>query len=240
MLYRFLVIRSLVFFFFVVMVMLFVLGQLVKIIDLVMMIDDVYFFCGFGLVGFGNQGVFVVGGFDVDGDGFFDFVFVVMKVLLKGCLGVGMVYFFFGDGMMSGMFDMFQVQFCFLQIYGDQSWEYLGSEIWIDDVMGDGVGDFLFCWQDFLFGIWIGVGVFMIFVGGLVLCILVVMSGEIDLCLLFVGVEFFIFLGCFIGGCFGIWVCIGDFDGDGVVDLFVGVDQEVFGGLIYVGLVYVV
>ncbi|MEM9404677.1 MAG: FG-GAP repeat protein [Acidobacteriota bacterium] len=215
-------------------------GQPVKVVDLATTSDEVHLFRGLGSVGLGNQGVPVAGGFDVDGDGFLDSAFAAMKASPSGRSQAGTVHLLFGDGTTTGTLDTSQPQPRLLQIHGDQSREHLGSEIWMDDVTGDGVGDLLLCRQDFTPGTRVGAGAVTVLVGGPALRTLAATSGEIDLRSPPPGVELFTLWGRYSGGRLGIWLRTGDLDGDGIADLVIGADQEALGGFPHAGSLYAV
>ena len=84
----------------------------------------------------------VAGGHDVDGDGLLDTAFGAMQSS-PGAPGAGTVYVVFGDGAVYGAIDTATPSPDVLRIDGRLPYEYAGSELWIDDVTGDGIGDVL-------------------------------------------------------------------------------------------------
>jgi hypothetical protein len=92
-----------------------------------------------GSVGLGDRGVPVAGGHDVDGDGFTDYALAAMQAAPEGRTQAGQVFLVFGDGTTSGQLDTLAVSTSILRIIGDQVQENAGSEIWMDDLTGDGL-----------------------------------------------------------------------------------------------------
>ena len=101
----------------------------------------------YGSEGDGFRGVPVAGGFDVDGDGFVDFAMASMLaspvVSTVSRPGAGEVYLVFGDGTGCGGYDTAIASADILRFVGVVEDEAAGSEIWMDDVTGDGKGDLL-------------------------------------------------------------------------------------------------
>lgn len=102
-----------------------------------------------GSVGTGVSGVPVAGGFDVDGDGHRDYAFAAMRADPMGRNEAGQVFLVFGDGSIDGTLDSGVSDARILPITGDQVQENAGSELWMADITGDGLGDLLICRQNF-------------------------------------------------------------------------------------------
>ncbi|MCP3916421.1 MAG: hypothetical protein GY711_12760 [bacterium] len=192
----------------------------------------------------GSNGVPVAGGFDVDGDGFNDFAVGHFVSSPLGRNEAGEVNLVFGDGTVSmdvdlGVANPGRV----VRILGEGNLgarEGTGSEIWMSDVTGDGLGDLLICRQNFSFnpggGNRVGAGALTIVVGGPALRTL----DTIDLASPPTGVTLFHLYGRQTSGRLGIWARAGDVDGDGTDDLVVAADQENVAGETHSGTVYVV
>jgi hypothetical protein len=103
-----------------------------------------------GSVGTGVFGVPVAGGIDCDGDGFTDYAMASMLADPLGRVDAGQVFLVFGDGTVAGTLDTADPnEPRVLRIFGDGDGEISGSEIWMDDVTGDGLGDLLIARQNF-------------------------------------------------------------------------------------------
>ena len=215
-------------------------AQPAKSVDLLTLPDTAGLFRGLGSVGVGHSGVPVAAGHDLDGDGFVDSAFAAMRASPLNRVEAGLVHLLFGDGTIGGTLDTAVAQPRLLQIYGDLSREHLGSEIWMDDVTGDGVGDLLICRQDFGVSGRVGTGALTIVVGSPALRTLAATSGVLDLRSPPASVEVFTLHGRAAGDRLGIWVRTGDIDGDTVADLVVGADQERVGGQTHAGAVYLI
>src|SRR5690606_27430878 len=90
------------------------------------------------------------GGHDVDGDGHADYAFAAQRAgIFFGRSDAGQVWLVFGDSQISGQLDTELAPTNILSIIGDQVKENAGSEIWMDDVTGDGLGDLIICRQNY-------------------------------------------------------------------------------------------
>jgi len=103
----------------------------------------------YGSVGTGVSGVPVSGGHDMDGDGNVDYAFAAMRASPLGRSEAGQVFLVFGDGSIDGTVDTASSSPRVLPIIGDQIQENAGTELWMADVTGDGLGDLLICRQNF-------------------------------------------------------------------------------------------
>ena len=195
----------------------------------------------------GAAGVPVSGGFDVDGDGFVDTAVAHMISTPDGRMFAGEVHLVFGDGTTSGNIDLATPQNGFLHFIGAGNfgtWEMAGSEIWMGDVTGDGLGDFLIARQNFSFetpaGPRIGPGALSIIAGGPELRTLADSLTTIDLANPPPSLTIFNLVGPHDFSRLGIWMRVGDIDGDGIDDLVVAADQESTGLESHHGAVYAV
>ena len=102
----------------------------------------------YGSAGEGHEGTPVAGGWDMDGDGHNDYAIAHMVADPLGRTHAGQVFLVFGDGTIQGEVDTFVNDSRVLAIYGDQDHESAGSEIWMADVTGDGLGDLIICRQN--------------------------------------------------------------------------------------------
>ena len=214
-------------------------GQPARTVDLAGLSDEVWLFRGLGSVGSGSSGVPVAGGHDVDGDGLEDVAFAAMRASPLLRAQAGQVHVLFGDGTTSGTLDTAAAHPRLLQVYGDQSQEHLGSEIWIDDVTGDGIGDLLLCRQDFTAAGRIGSGALTIVAGGPALRTLAATTGVLDLRSPG-SLDVLTLTGPAPGARLGMWVRTSDLDGDGIADILVSADQETVAGQPHAGALYLV
>jgi len=195
-----------------------------------------------GSVGSGAAGVPVAGGLDLDGDGHADTAFAAMQASPIARNSAGQIFVVFGDGSIAGTSDTAQFNPDILEIFGDQIQENAGSEIWIDDVTGDGLGDLLICRQNYSpdGGARIGAGALTIVPGQALLRTRADSGQPIDLRSLPAELGATTLLGAQSGERLGIWVRTGDVTGDGIVDLVVGADRRDDGGVADSGTAYVV
>jgi len=93
----------------------------------------------YGSSGNGAAGVPVAGGFDADDDGFNDTAFAAMRTSPLSRNNAGEIFLVFGNGQIDGGIDTAGNDPQVLHIIGDQIQENAGSELWMDDVTGDGL-----------------------------------------------------------------------------------------------------
>ncbi len=191
----------------------------------------------YGSTGTGDFGVPVAGGHDMDEDGFTDFAFAAFTADPFGRTNAGEVYLIFGDGTTTGVLDTAVSDARILVIAGVGITEYAGSEIWMDDVTGDGVGDLLVARQNFDPGSRVGAGALTIVVGGSALADHAATGEPLDLGAPPVGITLVTLVGAADCDRLGIWVRTGDVTGDDVADIVVGADTE---GSSHRGAAYVV
>ena len=190
-----------------------------------------------GGAGDGSYGVPVAGGLDVDDDGQNDAAFAAMRANPLGRSNAGEVYLVFGDGTIAGTRDTTVAQPRILVIAGAHARENAGSEIWMDDVTGDGVGDLLVARQNHDAAGRAGAGALTILAGGPEVGEYAELLERLDLANAPDGLTLTTLLGAEIGSRLGIWVRTGDVDGDLVADIVVGADQE---GNSHQGAAYVI
>ncbi len=222
----------------------------IDIADLTAGIDPLFRAYGTGtptIVPLGVAGVPVAGGFDIDGDGYVDTAVSHMLSSPAGRFFAGEVHVVFGDGSSSGAIDLAVLQNGFLRFIGAGTLgasEMAGSEIWMGDVTGDGVGDLLIARQNYSFqdvsGPRIGPGALSIIVGGPELRNLADSLVTVDLASPPPSLTIFTLVGAADFDRLGVWMRADDVDGDGIDDLVVAADQESDGTATHHGAVYVV
>ena len=181
----------------------------------------------YGASGEGHLGLPVATGSDLDGDGFLDFAVAFFQADPFGRENAGQVDLIFGNGSIGGFIDTAEFSPRVLQIAGEGVGETAGSEIWIDDVTGDGLGDLLICRQNYTPGSGrIGAGALTIVVGSPNLRSRAAVDALVDLGSPPAEFTLTTLVGVDALDRFGIWVRTGDLDGDGIADLVVGADQE--------------
>jgi hypothetical protein len=194
-----------------------------------------------GSVGDGALGVPVAGGADCDGDGHQDVAMASMLANPGGTTRAGIVYLLFGDSVLSGTFDTATASPRLLQLHGSVAQETAGSEIWIDDVTGDGLGDLLVGRQNFgTSSERSGTGALSIVSGGPALRNHAATETPLQLDAPPPEVAVLTIVGAQPFGRFGIWMRAGDIDGDGTADIVVGADQEQHDGARHSGAIYVI
>jgi len=184
-----------------------------------------------GSTGDGRYGVPVCGGYDCNGDGFNDVAFSAMLASPFGRSSAGQIHLVFGDGTIGGLRDTATNPPNILRIIGAQPFELAGSEIWMDDVTGDGLGDLIICRQNFTADIFRqSCGAVTIISGSAQLSQLAQTGGLLDLSNPPFGIRVANIYGLNAYDRFGIWARTGDVNGDGIADLVVGADQEDLSG----------
>jgi hypothetical protein len=180
-----------------------------------------------GAIGRGNFGVPVAGGFDMDGDGFIDYAAGYMTANRNDATRSGLVSLVFGDGTIVGEVDTAVPQERVLMFVGDQNNENCGSEIWMDDVNGDGLGDLLICRQNFMVSpSRRGAGSLLVVIGSPSLRERAATNPIVDLREPIPDeIEAVHILGANEADRFAIWARTGDVDGDGIADMLVAADQ---------------
>ncbi len=186
----------------------------------------------FGSSGNGSAGVPVAGGFDADGDGFDDYAFAAMRASPLGRNNAGEIFLVFGTGVIDGEIDTAGSNPRVLRIIGDQVQENAGSELWMDDVTGDGLGDLLICRQNFSpdGGTRIGAGALTVIPGSALLRTLAANLTTIDLRAPPPALNLTTLHGAVTGDRLGIWARTGDVTGDGIADLVIGADRQTQNG----------
>ena len=180
-----------------------------------------------GALGNGRFGVPVCGGHDCDGDGHPDVVLATPVGSRLGRTGAGNVTIVWGGGVSLGeTIDTGGVGDRLLHIAGAQPIEACGSEVWMDDVDGDGLGDLLIGRQNFTpAALRRGAGALTIIFGGGDLRRLSRQNAVLDLSSPPGGVQMLHLYGARAYDRLGIWMRTGDLDGDGIADLAVGADE---------------
>ena len=190
----------------------------------------------------GDAGVPVFGGNDVDGDGNPDYGICGFRSSPLGRSNAGGLSVVFGGGALGAPVSTHGFSSNILKIAGAGVNEYCGSEAWMDDVTGDGLGDVLICRQaadyDDNGTNRNAAGALTILVGGPELRTHAETLAYLDLANIPTNITAISFYGTDTSTRMGIWVRTGDVDGDGTNDLAVGEDQNDFisthGGAVYV------
>lgn len=184
----------------------------------------------YGSTGDGSLGLAVAGGVDVDGDTLPDTAFAAMQASPGGVSGAGQIYVVLGDGTIAGALDTAVENPAILRINGEASFEYAGSELWMDDVTGDGIGDVLIGRQNYTPSLAgaerPAAGALSIVAGGPHLRDLSARFEAIELSRPSPEVPVLTLVGTEVGSRLGIWMRTGDVTGDGIADVVVGADQE--------------
>lgn len=179
----------------------------------------------------GDKGTPVAGGFDMDGDGFADYAVSSIQASPLGRTQAGEVFLVFGDGQIQGTVDTSTDQPRLLRIVGASPYEHAGSEITMDDITGDGLGDLLICRQDFSpVGGPVGAGALSVVAGSASLRTLAQNAEPLDLANPPGDVTVFTLVGGSVQERLCIWARTGDVDGDTIADVVIGADQRDGGG----------
>ncbi|MCR9093715.1 MAG: integrin alpha [bacterium] len=195
-----------------------------------------------GSEGVGSAGVPVTGGHDVDGDGNADVAMAAFQADPNGRTNAGEVFLHLGDGTIGGIVDTAVASARILRIQGAAEAETTGSEIWMDDVTGDGAAELIIARQNFTPDPGrIGAGAVTLLIGGPGVATQAASLAPIDLAVAPpAGITLTTLVGGEALGRFGIWIRTGDVTGDGIADLLVGADQEDSGGEPDSGAVYLI
>ncbi len=201
------------------------------------------YFRAFGFNNNGQFGVPVAGGHDMDGDDSADSAIAYMLSSVGPTSDAGRVALVFGTGVLEGEVDTAIKSSRVLHVVGAQTDELAGSEIWMDDVTGDGLGDLLVCRQNYTPG-WpatgrLGAGALSIIVGTPNLRTIATSEADYELENPPGNVSQVTFHGREQYNRLGIWIRTGDVDGDGISDIAVGMDQSDVRG-VHSGEVYVI
>lgn len=182
----------------------------------------------FGSEGTGRFGVPVTGGYDCDGDGHLDFGMASIVGDAPGRSRAGVSYLTFGDGTIGARIDTAAPvgDTRILRILGSAAHEIAGAEIWMGDVDGDGIGDFLIGRQNYSpDDSRLGAGALTVIFGSATLRDLANSGTAIDLANPPAEVEMVTLVGAAAYNRMGIWMRAGDITGDGIEDLIVGADE---------------
>lgn len=194
-----------------------------------------------GSSGNGSFGVPVAGGADLDGDGDNDLALAAMRASPLGRGNAGEVFVLFGAGTVSGAIDTGLPDARILRIQGAAAFENAGSEVWMDDVTGDGIADLIVARQNHTPApSRVGAGAVSILVGGAALAAQAATLAPIDLAAPPVGVTITTFVGVASSDRLGMWARTGDVTGDGIADLAMSADQENGSGTPDCGAVYLI
>jgi len=192
-----------------------------------------------GSTGNGAFGVPIAAGRDCDGDGRLDYAMAAMLASPLGRAQAGEVYLVFGDGTTGGTLDTAGFDPRILKIAGEGRGETSGSEIWIDDVTGDGLGDLLICRQNFSpTPARRGAGALSIVAGGTGLRSQAQSLEHLDLANPPPGIKVTTLIGASETDRLCVWARSGDVTGDGVRDIAIGADQESSAAGVHGGAVY--
>ncbi len=181
----------------------------------------------YGSTGQGNFGVPVCGGHDCNGDGFRDFAFAQLVADPLQRTNAGMVTLLFGNGQIGAAINTVGFTNSILKIIGDQPYETTGTEIWMDDITGDGIGDLLIGRQNHSPDTNApGAGALTILVGSSNLTAYAQALSYFDLRNPPTNVAVITIHGAAAYDRLGIWFRTGDIDGDGISDFVVGADER--------------
>ncbi len=201
-----------------------------------------------GAFGNGRFGIPVCGGHDRDGDGdgdgdgHVDSAFASINASVSNRANAGIVTLVWGtDSGFGETLDTLTVSERTLRIAGAQRREVCGSEIWMDDVDGDGLGDLIIGRQNFSPDTTRrGAGALTILFGGPELRTLARNGTLLDLAAPPTTVRRLDLPGSRAYDRLGIWMRTGDVDGDGIADIVVGANEADAPRSINAGEVYVI
>lgn len=187
---------------------------------------------GHGVRNGGTLGVPVCGGHDCDGDGFADYAFAQFQnEPMARRVKAGEVTFIFGDGSIGRTVNGAQDQAGILRIAGAQAYEAAGSEVWMDDLTGDGLGDLIVGRQNYSLVLEppllprAGAGAVTLMIGGTGFRTQAATLQAFDLMDPPEGIQTITLVGPSTYDRLGIWFRTGDLTGDGIADLVVGADE---------------
>ena len=192
-----------------------------------------------GSVGDGAWGVPVAGGFDMDGDEHNDFAMAAFTASPQSRAGAGQVFLVFGDSNINGQIDTKDPNQRVLVIQGEQTSEHAGSELWMADVTGDGLGDLIICRQDYSPPGRLGGGALTLIPGQALLRTMAINGDVLDLSSPPAGLQIVDILGATTTSRLCIWARTGDITGDDIDDILVGADRETSDGASDSGAAYV-
>ncbi|WP_086931101.1 hypothetical protein [Agarilytica rhodophyticola] len=180
-----------------------------------------------GSAGDGSFGVPVAAGYDVNGDGNTDYAMASMVASPQGRSNTGQIALVLGNGTINSTIDSASSGSNILTFIGDGIRETSGSEIWMGDVTGDGLGDLLIARQNFAASSPTrpGAGALSIVIGNSQLTNLAANLDTFDLRNPPAGINMITFIGPASLDRLGIWMRVGDITGDGIEDFAVGADQ---------------
>ncbi|MGF1572475.1 MAG: FG-GAP repeat protein [Sumerlaeia bacterium] len=203
-------------------------AQAAKVVDLLnLSTDNEGIMRVYGAEGNGNFGVPVTGGTDFDGDGNMDLAVGYFTVTANGQSAAGKVHVILGGPTITGSVDLASTTDQFLTFEGTQFREALGSEVWMRDVTGDGIGDLLICRQNYTPNLGReGAGALTIIPGGPAVRSLVEERAIIRMDESDARLPRMDIIGANQFDRMGIWVRVGDVDGDGIGDIIVSADQN--------------
>lgn len=187
---------------------------------------------GHGIRNGGISGVPVCGGLDCDGDGLVDYAFAQFRnEPLSRRVRAGEVTFIFGDGTIGRSVDGAQDQAGILRIAGAHSSEATGSEIWMDDLTGTGLGDLIVGRQNYSLVRQppllprAGAGAITLMLGGPGFRTQAATLQPFDLLDPPEVIQTVTIVGPSAYDRLGIWFRTADLTGDGISDLVVGADE---------------
>ncbi len=191
------------------------------------LLDGVGFTRYYGSTGLGSAGVPVCGGYDCDGDGRKDLAFGQFQADPFGNSNAGQVTFILGNGTIGGEFDSAGFPSNMVKFAGGEVMEVTGSEVWMGDVNGDGLGDLLIARQAYDPGGRVGAGALTIVFGDPILRTWAAGGALIPLSDLPEdrGLGVLTIVGD-VDERVGIWMRTGDVNGDGIADIILGADQR--------------